>query len=149
MITVRNLLNTKGDDVWSVKPTSSVFEALELMAEKDIGAVLVMDENQLEGIFSERDYARNIVLKGKVSARTMVAEVMTREVIVVSPEMTIEDCMALMTENRFRHLPVVDEENKKKVVGVISIGDVVNEIIEQQEFDIDQMEKYIAQGKPA
>lgn len=140
METVRHLLQEKGNRVWSIQPGASVYEALERMAERDIGALLVMEGDSLAGIFSERDYARKIVLHGKSSADTPVSEVMTSEVVCISPDHRIENCMALMTEKHIRHLPVLEEG---KVVGVISIGDVVKEVIAEQEFVIEQLENYI------
>jgi len=140
METVRHLLQVKGNQVWSIQPGASVYEALERMAERDIGALLVMEGDSLEGIFSERDYARKIALHGKSSAETPVSDVMTPEVLCIGPDHRIENCMALMTEKHIRHLPVLEEG---KVVGVISIGDVVKEVIAEQEFVIEQLENYI------
>jgi CBS domain-containing protein len=141
METVSHLLQVKGSQVWSISPEASVFRALEMMAEKDIGALLVMQDDHLVGIFSERDYARKIALKGLTSAETNVGQIMTADVVFVSPDQRIEDCMALMTEKRIRHLPVMAEA---KVVGLISIGDVVKEVIAEQGFVIEQLENYIA-----
>jgi CBS domain-containing protein len=140
MKTVNQLLHTKGREVWSVTPGTSVFDALKVMADKNIGALLVMEENQLAGIFSERDYARKVILKGKSSKEMTVQEIMTERVDCVSPSQTVRECMTLMTEKHHRHLPVVDEE---RVVGMISIGDVVKAIISDQEFTIEQLESYI------
>ena len=140
MITIRQLLEVKGSDVWVVSPGAPVYTALELMAEKDIGALLVMQEQDLVGIFSERDYARKVILKGKASIDTPVQEVMTEHVHSLSPVQNIRDAMTLMTDERIRHLPVMAEG---EVIGVISIGDVVKSIIEQQEFMITQLENYI------
>ena len=141
MKTVRLLLRSKGNDVLSVAPATTVFEALRLMAEKNVGAVLVLEGERLVGIFSERDYARKVILKGKSSKETLVREIMSSHVLYVRPEQTTEDCMALMTGKRVRHLPVLDEE--QRVVGVISIGDVVKDIISEQEFMIEQLQNYI------
>ena len=141
MKTVRHLLRSKGNDVLSVAPATTVFEALRLMAEKNVGAVLVLEGERLVGIFSERDYARKVILKGKSSKETLVREIMSSHVLYVRPEQTTEDCMALMTGKRVRHLPVLDEE--QRVVGVISIGDVVKDIISEQEFMIEQLQNYI------
>jgi CBS domain-containing protein len=141
MKTVKHLLRTKGNDVLSVAPDTAVFEALRLMAEKNVGAVLVLEGEELVGIFSERDYARKVILKGKSSKETLIREIMSVHVLYVRPEQTIEDCMALMTDKRVRHLPVLDEE--RRVVGVISIGDVVKDIISEQEFIIEQLQNYI------
>jgi len=140
MKTVNQLLHTKGREVWSVTPVTSVFDALKVMADKNIGAVLVMEGNQLAGIFSERDYARKVILKGKSSRELTVQEIMTEKVDCVSPPQTVRECMTLMTEKHHRHLPVVEGE---RVVGMISIGDVVKAIISDQEFTIEQLESYI------
>jgi CBS domain-containing protein len=140
MRTVNHCLQTKGRQVWAVSPEATVFEALQMMSEKDIGALLVMDGDNLEGIFSERDYARKVILVGKTSAETLVREVMTSKVIYIRPEQTIEESMAVMTDKHVRHLPVLQAG---KVVGVISIGDVVKTIISDQEFVIEQLENYI------
>ncbi|HVN78674.1 MAG TPA: CBS domain-containing protein [Terriglobia bacterium] len=140
MKTVNQLLHTKGREVWSVTPGTSVFDALKLMADKNVGAVLVMEGSQLAGIFSERDYARKVILKGKSSKEMTVQEIMTEKVDCISLSQTVRECMTLMTEKHHRHLPVVDEE---RVVGMISIGDVVKAIISDQEFTIEQLESYI------
>ena len=140
MPTVKQLLQAKGNTVWFVSPEASVYAALELMAEKDVGALLVMTSGQVVGIFSERDYARKIVLKGKASRDTLVREVMTDRVVFVRAEQTIPDCMALMTNQRVRHLPVFEGD---QLLGVISIGDVVKSIMDEQEFTIEQLENYI------
>jgi len=141
---VSHLLAGKGDKVWTIGPDNTVFEALELMAEKGIGALLVMQGADIAGIFSERDYARLVELEGKESRRTPIEQVMTTEVVFVHPEQSINDCMAVMTNRRIRHLPVVDDG---RLVGIISIGDVVKEIIAEQEFTIEQMEKYISSSR--
>ena len=143
MYTVRHLLDEKGHQVWTISPQSSTFEALELMAEKNIGALLVLENDKVIGIFTERDYARKVVLKGKSSKTTNVGELMTSEVLYVSPEATIEDCMALMTQKRARHLPVLDAG---KLAGVVSIGDVVKAVITDREFTIRELERYITGG---
>ena len=140
MKTVRQLLRTKGHQILSVSPGASVFEALEVMAEKNVGALLVVEGERLVGVFSERDYARKVILKGKASKEIPVREIMTSYVLYVRPEQTVEDCMALMTDKHVRHLPVLEEE---KLVGVISIGDVVKAIIAEQEFMIEQLQNYI------
>ncbi len=140
MKTVRDLLNSKGYAIWAVSPHHTVFEALQVMAEHNIGAVVVLEGEELLGILSERDYARKVILHGKTSRTTPVHEIMTPRVITVRPEQTIEECMALMTEHHIRHLPVMD---KGKLIGVISIGDVVKAIISEQEFVIGQLETYI------
>jgi CBS domain-containing protein len=140
MLTVRELLAKKGDQVWSVSPDATVYEALQLMADKNVGAVLVMSGRELHGILSERDYARQVILKGKTSRDTPVREIMTTRVVGVAPERTIEDCMALMTDKRIRHLPVMTSDG---VIGVLSIGDVVKAVISEKEFLIEQLESYI------
>lgn len=140
MTTINHLLETKGHDIWSISPDASVYEALKVMAEKEIGALLVIEDGELIGIISERDYARKVILKGKTSVDTPVREIMTSKVIYVLAEQSIEDCMALMTEKHIRHLPVYTGD---QLVGVISIGDVVKAVISQQEFVIEQLEKYI------
>lgn len=141
MKTVRDLLESNGSLKWSVEPTTTVFDALQFMADKNIGAVLVMDaEERLLGIFSERDYARKIVLQGKASKETLVQDVMTRRVICVKPNQSVRDCMALMTKEHIRHLPVIDDSG---VIGVISIRDVLRSIIDYQDFLIEQYEHYI------
>ncbi len=140
MKTIRQLLEGKGYDIVSAKSDTSVYEALELMAEHNIGALLVLDGDNLVGIFSERDYARKVVLKGKASRGTVLGEIMSRRVSCVRTDQTIEESMALMTDKHIRHLPVLEDE---KLVGVISIGDVVKAVISEQEFLIGQLENYI------
>ena len=141
MTTVRQLLDKKGNDVWSTSPESSVYDALLLLAEKNIGALVVIDEGELAGIVSERDYARKVVLQGKASMKTPVREIMTEEVLTVRPENSVEEAMALMTKKKIRHLPVTAEN---EIVGVISIGDLVESIIAEQEIMINQLESYIS-----
>jgi CBS domain-containing protein len=138
--TVRDILMVKGRDVWTVDLDATVFEALSRMAEKEIGALMVMDGPRLVGIISERDYARKIVLLGRTSPNTLVKEIMTSHVVYTQLEQSIEECMALVTEKRIRHLPVIDEG---KLVGVISIGDLVKSIISDQQFIIEQLVRYI------
>ena len=142
MKTVRQLLDAKGGPTLSVSSDATVYEALVIMAEKHIGALLVMDEDRLVGIFSERDYARNVVLKGKSSKDTPIKEIMTPGtlLITVNPGQTVEECLNLVTDKRIRHLPVLEEG---KVVGVLSIGDLVKATIEYQQFLIKQLESYI------
>ena len=140
MKTVAQLLRSKPPGVLSTAPDTAVFHALQLMAEKNVGALLVLDGDELVGIFSERDYARKVILLGKSSKDTPVREIMSSHVLYVRPQQTIEDCMALMTDKRVRHLPVLEEQ---RVVGVISIGDVVKDIISEQEFTIEQLQNYI------
>lgn len=141
MTTIGQLLDQKGSQVWSIPPDSTVYDALRLMAERDIGALLVIKGERLVGILSERDYARKVILQGKSSMKTAVREIMTERVIVISPQHTLEEAMALMTEKHLRHLPVVVDEN---VVGVVSIGDLVKAKIADQRFIIEQLERYIA-----
>jgi CBS domain-containing protein len=140
MKTVRDILNTKGHDVWCVGLENTVFEALRRMAEKEVGALVVMDGTRLAGIISERDYARKIVLLGRTSPNTLVKEIMISHVAYTHPEQSIEECMAIMTDKRIRHLPVIEEG---KLVGIISIGDLVKSIIADQKFIIEQLERYI------
>lgn len=143
MTTVGQILRTKGNEVWSIGPEATVFEALQLLAEKNIGAILVLDGDQLVGIFSERDYARSVV-KHQLSAQEMrVKELMSANVVSITPDKSIEVCMALMTNQRIRHLPVLRQES---VIGVISIGDVVKKIISMQRATIEEMENYITSG---
>ncbi|MFA4970087.1 MAG: CBS domain-containing protein [Sulfuritalea sp.] len=142
MKTLKQLLEERPRAPVSVSPDDSVFSALELMAKHDIGAVLVMSGDQLVGIFSERDYARKIILLGKSSKDTQVREIMTEKVLYVRPEQTTDQAMALMTDKRIRHLPVLDAA--QKVVGMVSIGDMVKETISEQAFLIQQLEQYIA-----
>ncbi|MBI3526848.1 MAG: CBS domain-containing protein [Betaproteobacteria bacterium] len=140
MKTVQQLLESKRHILISVAPSATVLEALKVMAEKEIGAVVVLEDGHLVGIFSERDYARKVVLQGKASKDTPVRETMTEKVVCVRPEQTVEDCMGLMTDKRIRHLPVLEH---KKVIGLISIGDVVKEMLSEKEFVIKQLESYI------
>ncbi len=140
MNTVKQILKSKTIDIWSVSPDASVYTGLELMAEHNIGALLVLNENRLVGIFSERDYARSVILKGKSSKQTLVADVMVSNVVYVTPLDTVDNCMALMTEKRVRHLPVLEDE---KLIGLVSIGDVVKQIISEQEVKIRELENYI------
>jgi len=139
--TVRDILAVKGRNVWSVDAGSTVFEALGLMAEKEVGALVVMEGAQLAGIISERDYARKIVLLGRTSPNTLIREIMSTHVAYTHPNQPIEECMAIMTDRRIRHLPVTDEG---KLVGIVSIGDLVKSIIADQKFTIEQLERYIA-----
>ncbi len=143
MKNVSHLLNAKGRDVWSLTPDATVYEAIDQMAQKGCGALLVMERERLLGIVSERDYARKVILKGKSSRETQVREIMSHPVVCARPELTVAETMAIMTEKRIRHLPVVVEE---RVVGVISIGDVVRGIIDDKEFMIHQLEIYIHGG---
>jgi len=138
--TVRSILNSKNNAIWSIAPDALVIDALKLLAEKNIGALLVMHKEKVVGIFSERDYARKIVLKGESSRTTTVKDVMTSGVITVTPEQSIDECMALMTDKHVRHLPVIEKGN---LIGLISIGDVVKAIISDHEYTIKQLENYI------
>lgn len=143
MITVQQMLDRKGTQVWSVSPDVTVFSALELMAEKNIGAVLVLVGDQLEGILSERDYARKVILLGKASKDTLVHEIMTAKVMYVRPTQSADHCMAIMGERHIRHLPVIEDD---KLVGIISVADVVQAIVSEQQFTIQQLENYITGG---
>ncbi len=140
MTTVRQLLDEKGGTICSIHPDATVFTAIAKMAEKDIGSLVVMDGEKLVGIITERHYARNVVLKGKASPATPVRDIMERRVIIARPEQSIEQCMALMSEKRVRHLPVLEGE---KLIGIVSIGDLVKSIIGNQKFIIDQLQHYI------
>ena len=142
MTAVADILKSKASGaVYSIAPTDSVLDALRLMADKGIGALLVMEGSEIAGIVTERDYARKIALLGRTSGATLVRDVMTRDVLFVGPTQTTQECMAVMTENRLRHLPVVDEGGK--LLGLISIGDLVKDIISEQKFIIEQLENYI------
>ncbi len=143
--TVSAVLHNKGSDIFSVSPDTTVFEAIKMMAEKNIGALLVMSDGKLAGVFTERDYTRKVALQGKSSKEAKVREVVSSEIISVGLHDTVEECMRLMTEHRTRHLPVVESE---KVVGLVSIGDLVNWIISTQNATIAQMEQYISGGLP-
>ncbi len=140
MATVRHLLDRKGRAIFSVRPDDPVLEGIRLMAEHHVGALLVMQAGELVGIVSERDYARKVILKGRSSAETPVSQIMTSPVITVSLNHTVQECMQLVTDRRLRHLPVVDG---KKVVGIVSIGDLVKAVIEEQQQTIEQLESYI------
>lgn len=140
MITIRQLLKQKAPTVHSIHPDATVFDAIAKMAENDIGSLVVMDGDKLVGIITERHYARNVVLKGKTSPTTPVRDIMDRHVTYVRPEQTVEQCMALMSDKRVRHLPVLEGNN---VVGIVSIGDLVKSIIGDQKFIIEQLEHYI------
>jgi CBS domain-containing protein len=144
MRTVSDILQDKGRQVFSVTPDTTVYDALQLMAEKNIGAVLVMEGDTPLGILSERDYARKVALRGKGTKDTPASEIMTERIICVRPQETAEECMALMTDKRIRHLPVLEDE---RLVGIISIGDVVKATISEKEFLIEQLEHYI-RGTP-
>jgi CBS domain-containing protein len=141
--TVHDLLRRKPAGIIAVSPDSTVFDALQTLAENNIGAVLVMEDDDLVGILSERDYARQVILKGKTSRDTPVREIMTTSVVCVHPEQSIGQCMALMTDKRFRHLPVMAND---RLLGVLSIGDVVKALLDEQAFRIEQLESYIQSG---
>ena len=140
MKSLKQLIDAKGGQVWSIRPDAKVFEALQLMAQKDVGALLVMDGTRLAGIMSERDYARKVILQGKSSQDMAVRDIMTADVVKVDPSRTVEECMGLMTQRRVRHLPVCEGD---KLVGLVSIGDLVKEVIAEQEQTIKQLESYI------
>lgn len=142
MKSVKQILDAKSHKVLSVAPHVSVFDALQIMADKNVGALVVLDGDRLVGIFSERDYARKVTLVGKSSKDTQVRDIMTTRVLCATPERTVEQCLALMTDKRVRHLPVIDH---KKVIGLVSIGDMVKEMLAEQQFVIAQLESYIHQ----
>ena len=141
MKTVEDILNAKGHEAWAVKPDDTVFDAVKQMSDRGIGSLLVMDGDRLVGIVTERDYARKIILKDKSSKTSAVRDVMTTQVLCVTPERTVDECLALMTDKRARHLPVIEN---KKVVGVVSIGDLVKAVISEQQILIDQLQHYIS-----
>ena len=140
MVTIEQILNNKDKQIWSVEPKASIFEALKIMSDKEIGALLVLEGEKLVGIFSERDYARKVILEGKSSKNTQVGELMTKKVLYTDSEKTIIDCMVIMTNKHVRHLPVIEND---KVIGMVTIGDVVNQIISEQEYAIQHLENYI------
>jgi CBS domain-containing protein len=140
MKSLKQLLSGKGNQIHSIAPDAKVIEALRLMAQKDVGALVVMEGGRLIGILSERDYARKVILHGKSSQDVPVRDIMTSEVITVDPTKTVEDCMALVTQRRIRHLPVCEQGN---LIGILSIGDLVKEVIAEQEQTIKQLESYI------
>jgi CBS domain-containing protein len=140
MRVVMQILQAKGSQVWTIEPQATVYEALKFMAEKEIGALVVVEDGRVVGIFSERDYARKVILEGKSSKETHVEDIMTNRVITVTPDTTVDACMGLMTDRHIRHLPVIDNSN---LVGVISIGDVVKSIISEQKYLIEHLENYI------
>ncbi len=140
MSRISEILNQRSKEIWSVRSDQPVLDAIRLMAEKGIGALLVMDGSRLVGVLSERDYARKVILENRSSKNTLVREIMTSDVVTVSPESEISECMSIMTDNDFRHLPVVQGD---EVVSMISIGDLVKVVIKEQQFTIDQLEHYI------
>jgi CBS domain-containing protein len=141
MASIKQVLQGKGHDVWSIGPEASVLDALTMMAEKEVGALAVTDADKLVGVVTERDYARKVVLQGRSSESTKIKEIMTRRVAYTRPEQSVEECMAVMTDKRIRHLPVMDGE---RLLGMISIGDLVKSIIEEQQQVIEQLEQYIS-----
>jgi CBS domain-containing protein len=141
MKTVKEIIEKKGSDVFSISPHDTVFDALKMMSDKDVGALLVIEDEKLVGILSERDYARRIILMDRASKTTTVSELMTRNVLYVTPEKTLEDCMVIMASKKIRHLPVMENE---KLMGLISSTDVVRNIISEQKSTIDALEKYIS-----
>ena len=140
MTTIRQVLDQKGRGIWSIHPDVTVFDAIAKMAEKDVGSLVVMDGEKLVGIITERHYARNVVLKGKTSLTTPVRDIMVRRIVVARPDQSVEQCMVLMSEERVRHLPVLEGG---KIIGIVSIGDLVKSTIGDQKFTIDQLEHYI------
>ncbi len=138
---VKHLLDAKGRHIISISPDSSVFEAIKVMADKNVGALVVMEDDKLAGIVSERDYARKVIVKGRSSKSTQVAEIMTADVATTSSDQTVDKCMAMMTEMRIRHLPVVEDD---RVIAMISIGDLVQAIIADQKEEIEHLEHYIS-----
>lgn len=142
---IRAVLKGKSGEIWSIRPEATVYEAVEMLADKRIGALLVMAEGKLVGILSERDYARKVILKGKASKQTLVNEIMTSPVIAVTPQETVDQCMTLMTNRRIRHLPIVQDD---KVVAVLSIGDLVKWLVTAQEETIQRLEDYISGKYP-
>ena len=141
MRNIKQLLVDKGDDILTIGPNSSVYDAIKAMADNHVGSLLVMENENLVGIITERDYSKNIILKGKSSKNTPVKDIMVSNVLCVKPKQTVEECMALMTDKRVRHLPVIEDD---KIIGIISIGDLVKAIISEQKFMIEQLEHYIS-----
>jgi CBS domain-containing protein len=137
---VADLLRFKGREVWSIDPNSSVYDAMRLMAVKEVGALLVLDQSKPVGMLSERDYARKVILKGRASDTTLVGEIMTSPIISAAPDYSIDDCMEIMTERRIRHLPVIESD---ELIGLISMGDLVQSIIAEQQDTINHLERYI------
>jgi CBS domain-containing protein len=144
MTTVRHILDQKGPQVWFVHPDDTVYDAIKMMADRNVGALVVLDGSKIVGIVTERDYARNVFLKGRASPQTLVREIMQRNVVCVEPDKSIEECMAIMSAKRVRHLPVI---NDGELLGIVSIGDLVKSIIGDREFVIEQLEHYIRGAK--
>lgn len=144
MKTVRQVLDVKGNEIFDIAPDALVFDALRAMADRNVGALLVRDGDDLIGLISERDYARKVILKNKASRQIPVSEIMTRQVVCVGPEQKVDACMALMTNKRIRHLAVLETD---RLIGVVSIGDIVKAIIDHQQFTIEQLEDYITKGR--
>lgn len=141
MKTVKRVLDAKGHDIYSTTPDTTVFDALQEMADRNVGALIVLDDGEVVGIFSERDYARKIILLGRSSRETPVRDIMTARVVYARPDLSLEECLALMTDKRIRHLPVMEDD---ELVGVVSIGDLVKGIIQEQRFIIEQLESYVS-----
>ena len=141
MTTIRHILRDKGRQVWSVRPGDKVYDAIKMMADKDVGSLVVLEGSKIVGIVTERHYARNVFLKGRASPQTRVDDIMERNVVCVGPDQSIEECMALMTTERVRHLPVTENGS---LLGIVSIGDLVKSIISDREFVIEQLEHYIS-----
>ena len=141
MASVRQVLQSKGHDIWSIGPELSVYDAIAMMAQQEVGALVVLDGETLVGVVSERDYARKVVLQGRSSRDTKIKDIMTTRVAFARPDQSVEECMAMMTDKRIRHLPIMDGD---KLLGVISIGDLVKSIIEEQQHVIEQLEQYIS-----
>lgn len=141
MKTVKRVLDAKGHDIYSTTPDTTVFDALREMADRNVGALIVLDDGEVVGIFSERDYARKIILLGRSSHETPVRDIMTARVVYARPDLSLEECLALMTDKRIRHLPVMEDD---ELVGVVSIGDLVKGIIQEQRFIIEQLESYVS-----